>query len=204
MPPKTHLPEALPLREELDALAHRYHHLHNEIERRNPGSGVRRRIADELLHVRERFDSLLEEWVPDDALREQWRDYLHTHAAEPERPEAIDPLVFRGVNDAGSVADVRRRGDEFLLWVDGALLERVAADEDFRSKLPGATFHVDGLEFRETFAASPEAVRALADYLGEDGAHPPWDYAAELLGDGLVDAQFGVTARGRRALASIS
>jgi hypothetical protein len=202
MPPKTHLPDALPLREELEALAHRYLHLHNELERRKPGSGVRRRMNDELLRVRERFDGLLDEWVPDDELRERWRAYLHTHGAEPEEPEAIDPLVFRGVNDAGSVADIRRRGDEFLVQVDGALLERVAADEDFRSKVPGATFHVDGFEFRETFAASPEAVRALAEYLDEDGAHPPWDYAAELLGDGLVDAQFGVTPRGRRALAS--
>jgi hypothetical protein len=201
MAPKTHLPDALPLREELEALAHRYLHLHNELEGRRPGNAVRRREQDELLRVRERFDGLLEEWVQDEELRGRWREYLHTHGAEPDQPEAIDPLVFRGVNDAGSVADVRRRGDEFLVWVDGALMERVAADEDFRSKVPGATLRVDGFEFRETFTASPEAVRALADYRDGDGAHPPWAYASELLADGLVDAHFGLTPRGRRALA---
>jgi hypothetical protein len=203
MPPKTHLPDALPLREELEALAHRYLHLHNEVEQRNAGSGVRRRIEDELLRVRERFDTLLGEWVPDDELRERWREYLHTHAAEPEQPEAIDPLVFRGVNEAGSVADVRRRGDEFLVSIDGALVERVAADEDFRSPVPGARFRVDGFDFRETITASPDAVRALAEYLDDEGAHPPWDYASLLLGDGLVDAHFGLTPRGRRALAAL-
>jgi hypothetical protein len=200
---KTHLPEALPLREELEALAYRYHHVHNELEQRKPGSGVRRRLEDELLAVRERFDRVLDEWVQDDELRARWREYLHTHTAAPEQPDAIDPLVFRGENDAGSVADVRRRGDEFLLSVDGSLLERVAADEDFAARVPPATFHVDGLEFRETFTTPPEAVRALADFLDEDDVSPPWEHAPELLSDGLVDVHFGVTPRGRRALATL-
>jgi hypothetical protein len=199
--PKTHLPDSLPLREELEALAHRYHHLHNEVEQRKEGSGVRRRIEDELLDVRGRFDRLLEEWVEDEGLRERWREYLHTHTAEPEQPEGIEPLVFRGVNDAGSVAEVRRRGDEFGVYVDGALMERATADEDFGARVPPATFHVDGFEFRETFAVSADAVRALADFL-DDGDQPPWGYASELLADGLVDTHFGLTPRGRRALAT--
>jgi hypothetical protein len=198
---KTHIPDSLPLREELEALAYRYRHLHNELEQRGSGSGVRRRLEDELAQVRERFGRLVEEWVPE-GLRSRWGEYLAGHTEEPAEPGGIDPLVFRGVNDAGSVAEVRRRGpDEFLVVVDGALLERVEADADFRSTVPGTTFRVDGFEFRETITASPEAVRALADYLDDDGAHPPWDYASELLGDGLVDAHFGLTPRGRRALA---
>jgi hypothetical protein len=197
--PKTHLPDSLPLREELEALAHRYRHLHNEVEQQKPGSGVRRRIEDELLDVRERFDRILEEWVDDEALRGRWREYLHTHTPEPDQPEGIDPLVFRGVNDAGSLAEVRRRSDEFAVYVDGALMERVAADEDFAARVPPATFHVDGFDFRETFAASSEAVRALADFLDE-GDQPPWRYASELLADGLVDTHFGLTPRGRRAV----
>jgi hypothetical protein len=201
--PKTHLPDSLPLREQLEALAYRYRHLHNEVEQRKEGSGVRRRLEDELLDVRERFDRLLEEWVDDEALRARWREYLHTHTPEPEQPAGIDPLVFRGVNDAGSVAEVRRRGDEFTVSVDGALMERVNADEDFASRVSPATFHVDGFEFRETFAASAEAVRALADFLDE-GAQPPWGSASELLADGLVDTHFGLTPRGRRAVEQLA
>jgi hypothetical protein len=201
---KTHLPGTLPLREELETLAHRFRHLHNELEQRNPGSGVRRRIENELLQVRERFDRLLEEWVQDEELRDRWRAYLQAHAPEPDQPAAIDPLVFSGINDAGSVAEVRRKGDEFLVYVDGGLMERVAADEDFGSRVLGARLHVDGFEFRETFAASPAAVRALADYLGDEGAQPPWEHASELLGEGLIDVHFGLTPRGRRALATLA
>jgi hypothetical protein len=197
---KTHLPDALPLREELEALAYRYLHVHNELEQRKPGSSVRRRLEDELLTIRERFDRILEEWVQDDELRAQWREYLHTHTVEPEHPKGIDPLVFRGENDAGSVLEVRRRRDEFLLAVDGALLERVAADEDFAGRVVPASFHVDGLEFRETFTTPPDVVRALADFLEADDVSPPWEYAPALLSDGLIDAHFGVTPRGRRAL----
>jgi hypothetical protein len=193
--------EALPLHEELDALARRYHHIHNELERTGPGSSIRRELEDELLQVRERFDRVLDEWVRDDELREQWNAYLHTHAPEPEGPPGIEPVVFRGASDAGSVAEVRRRGDEFQVWVDGALLERVAAEKDFGSRLPGLTFGVDGFEFRETVAASPEAVSALARFV-EEGGRPPWEHADELLGDGLVDVNFGVTPRGHRATSS--
>lgn len=194
--------EALPLHEELDALARRYHHIHNELERRRPGSSVRREHEDELLQVRERFDRILEEWVPDDELREQWNAYLHAHAPEPEGPPGIDPVVFRGESDAGSVVEVRRRGDEFQVWVDGALLERVSAEKDFGSRLPGLTFGVDGFEFRETFAASAEALSALARFV-EEGGRPPWEQAGELLEDGLVDVHFGVTPRGHRAFSTL-
>jgi hypothetical protein len=55
-------------------------------------------------------------------------------------------------------------------------------------------------EYDEIFAASDEAVRALADFL-ERGESPPWEYASELLEDGLIDAHFDLTPRGHRALA---
>jgi len=195
--------EALPLHEELDALSRRYHHLHNEIERTRPSSSTRGDLEDELLQVRERFDRILDEWVPDDELRDQWNAYLHTHAPEPDGPRGIDPVVFRGVSDAGSVVEVRRRGDEFQVWIDGALVERVAAEKDFGSRVPGLTFSVDGFEFREKFTAPPDAVSALAGFL-EQGGRPPWEQARELLEDGLVDVHFGVTPRGHRAISTFA
>ena len=64
---------------------------------------------------------------------------------------------------------------------------------------PPLSFRVDGIEAHETFTASPEALDALDDFL-DDGKPPPWDYASELLSDGLIDTHFAVTPRGRRAL----
>ena len=105
--------------------------------------------------------------------------------------------------DAGSVVEVRGTKDEELeVHVDGALTERVAAGKDLFSVRPPLSFRVDGIEAHETFTASAEALDALADFLDHDGAPPPWDHASELLADGLIDAHFAVTPRGRRALAS--
>jgi hypothetical protein len=192
--------QSLPVREQLEALAHHYLRVHNEIARTRVDSSARRKLEQELLDVRERFDRLLEEWVDDDQLCEQWREHLHTHTPAPDEPEAVEPLLFRGENDAGSIAEVRGEGDELQVLVDGSLLERVEAKGDLASRVPGLTFHVDGFDFRETFAAPPEALRALGDFL-DDGRPPPWEHAADLFADGPVDVHFDLTARGRRALA---
>lgn len=201
---RQHEIEALPRREELDALAHYYHHLRNEHERSQPESSMRRRLEDQLLVVRERFERLLDEWVPDPELREEWRAYLRHRRPEPSGPPVIRPLVFQGRSEvAGSTVEVRRKGDELQVEVDGSLLERVAADKDLSVTTPALRFRLNGTEFDETFNASPEALRALAGFLDEGGS-PPWEYASELLADGLIDLHFDVTPRGRRALARLS
>jgi len=82
--------------------------------------------------------------------------------------------------------------------VDGSLIERVAADKDFAATEPVVTFRLNGQEFEELFNVSDEALQALADFLES----PPWEYASELLADGLVDVHFALTPRGHRALAS--
>ena len=192
----------LPRREELEALARHYHHLQNEHKRAPLESSMRRRIEERLLEVRQRFDRLLEEWVPEEELRRVWWEHLHYRAPVPSGPPAIRPLVFYGVTDAGSVLEVRGKKDEELeVRVDGALTERVVAEKDLSSVTPPLTFRVDGIEAHETFTAYPEALDALADFL-DDGKPPPWDHASELLSDGLIDAHFAMTPRGRRALAS--
>jgi hypothetical protein len=111
------IPQALPLREELEALARHYHHLQTEHQSKGPESSPRRHIEDRLLAVRERFDRLVEEWIPDEALREEWHEYLDNHRPEPSEPLAIRPLVFRGISEvSGSVAEIRGRAavDEIL------------------------------------------------------------------------------------------
>jgi hypothetical protein len=55
----------------------------------------------------------------------------------------------------------------------------------------------------EIFNASPEALQTLAEFVESDHESPPWDYAAELLADGLIDTHFALTPRARRALAAM-
>jgi hypothetical protein len=60
-------------------------------------------------------------------------------------------------------------------------------------------FRLDGAEFREQFHVPSAALRALRVFRAS-GGDPPWEYASSLLSDGLIDTNFGLTARGRRAL----
>jgi hypothetical protein len=197
------IPQTLPLREELEALARHYHHLQTEHQSKGAESSPRRHVEDRLLAVRERFDRLVEEWIPDEALREDWRAYLEHHRPEPSEPVAIRPLAFRGVSEvSGSVAEIRGRADELEVWVDGSLMERIAGERDFAVLVPPARYRLDhNTEFVETFDAAPEALGALSDFLDDEGAAPPWEHASELLAEGIIDVHFELTPRGRRALA---
>jgi hypothetical protein len=191
----------VPLREELEALVHRYHHLQNEHHRAAPESSVRRRIEDELLDVRERFDRLLEEFVSDEELHSRWRAHIDNREPAPESPGSIEPLVFAGRSGvSGSIVEIRGRPDDLRVEVDGSLVERVVAAKDFSITMPPARFRLNDNVFEEVFSASPEALDALAAFVDADGS-PPWGHASELLADGLIDTHFDLTPRGRRALA---
>ena len=193
--------ETLPLRQELETLSRHYHHLQVEHQNASPGSSVRRHLEDKLLPVRERFDRVLEEWVPEEELREAWRAYLDHHGTEPDGPPAIEPVIFRGRSKVtGSIVEIRGSGDELRVEVDGTLVERVAAEEDFASRKPVVTFRLNNQEFEEIFEVSDEALQALAEFL-DRGESPPWEHASELLANGLIDVHFALTPRGHRALA---
>jgi hypothetical protein len=196
---KVHV-ETLPRRDVLETLARRYHHLQNEHKRAGLESGVRRRIEDQLLDVRERFDRVLVEWVPDPALQQAWREHLHNRVAAPAGPPGIHPLLFRGRSEAGAIVEVRgESGDELKVEIDGSLVARIVGEKDFAADIPSFRWHFDGVEYEEVFDVSNEALDALADFL-DNGGSPPWEHAAELLADGLIDTNAGLTPRGRRAL----
>jgi hypothetical protein len=142
---------------------------------------------------------VLDEWVQDEALKEEWRDYLHHRVPEPDGPPGFEPLVFQGRTDAGSTVEIRGSNDEFGVWVDGSLQERIAAEKDLSVGKRVLHFRWDGKELEETFNASRDALRALDEFLDSDGAAPPWEDASELLADGLIDRNFDLTPRGRRA-----
>ncbi|MDX6409246.1 MAG: hypothetical protein QOE13_2317 [Gaiellaceae bacterium] len=187
----------------MSALVHHYQHLHNDLEREKPEGSTRRKLEDKLLGVRGRFDRLLEEWLPDEEVREQWREYIHGRRPEPDEPAGIEPLVFQGLTDAGSVVQIRGEADEYEVWVDGSLQERIAARKDLSVGTPDLHFRWDGKEIAETFNASQEALNALARYRADSDSSPPWEYASELLADGLIDVHFDLTPRGKRATSGL-
>jgi len=193
--------ETLPRHEELDALARHYHHLQVEHQNASPGSSVRRHLEDKLLGVRERFDRVLEEWVPGEELRQAWRAYLDHHGPEPEGPPPIEPVVFRGRSEVtGSIVEIRGRADDLRVEIDGALVERIVAEKGFAGIEPVVRFRLNENDYEEIFAASDEALQALAEFF-EQGDAPPWEHASELLADGMIDVHFALTPRGHRALA---
>jgi hypothetical protein len=194
--------ETLPLHEELDALARHYDHLQVEHQNAQAESSIRRRLEDRLLRVRERFDRVLEEWVPEEELRAAWRAYLDHHGPEPDGPAVIQPVVFRGRSEVtGSIVEIRGRADDLRVEVDGVLVERVAAGKDFAGTEGVVSYRLNGNDYNEIFAASDEAVQALAGFL-DRGESPPWEHAQELLAEGLIDVHFALTPRGHRALAN--
>jgi hypothetical protein len=189
-------------RDELEAIVREAHHLREEHRRAHAGSGARRRSRDALLEAERDFERLLGEWVTDTATRAAWRAHLYEDGPEPAEPAPELPLVFRGRSDSGSVVEVReRRGGEYAVEVDGALVERIEAELDFSSTHAPHTFALDSIVFRETFSVSRDALAALDELVAGQSPRPPWRYAAELVGDGLADRYLGLTARGRRALA---
>jgi hypothetical protein len=194
--------EAAVSRDELEAVVREAHHLREEHRRAHPGSGARRRLGDGVLEVERDFERLLGEWVTDAATRAAWRAHLYEDGPEPAEPARSLPLIFRGRSDSGSVVEVRERpGGEYAVEVDGALVERIEAKLDFSSTRAPSTFALDSSVFEETFSVPRDALAALDAFVTGRSPRPPWRYAAELVGDGLVDRYLGLTARGRRALA---
>jgi hypothetical protein len=196
--------EGLPLREELEALVRHYHHLQNEHKRAPVESAPRRHIENRLLDVRSRFDRLLEEWVPEPDLRRAWVEHLHSRAPMPDGPPGARPLVYAGVAEVtGSRLEIRgESGEELEARIDGALVERLAGQRDVATTTAPLRFRLDGVRYTEIFASPAEALQALDGFLEDELQPPPWDFARELLADGIVDTNFALTTRGRRALAS--
>jgi hypothetical protein len=187
-------------REELEAIVRHYHHVESEHERAHPEGAVRRRLELRLHDDRERFEHLLAAYVPDEDLRREWRDFLHHRGGEPSGPAPIRPVVFKGRSDAGSVIEVRSEASgELAVEVDGQLVERLPPRVVPILEGRPAVFRLDGGQFKEIFDAGPRVLEALRAFLAV-GGDPPWEHASALLADGLIDVDFALTARGRRAL----
>ena len=175
-----------------------YRHVEQEYERESPKSATRRRIAREMTKVGERFERLVVEWVLDEALRERWRRFLHGREPAPDHPELPSPPLFRGTTEAGTVIELRPRGDGYDVLADGARIDHTDApwhlDPDMRDPI-----RINEYVCQEQFLSSPEAVGALGEFVA-GRADPPWDFVGDLVQDGLIDTELSLTSRGARRL----
>jgi hypothetical protein len=152
--------------------------------------------------LEERFSRLLAGWEPDEGRRAAWQDHLHRGGAPPTPTLTGAPLVFRGIRAGGSLVEVREgAGGDLDLIVDGVRAERLSDGRPFAAA-PGGRIEIGGAPCREVFHAGDEALGALRAHVAQPQGPPPWAHARELYEDGLIDADFGLTPRGRRALAS--
>ncbi len=182
---------------ELSKVASEFHHLQAERAREGVDGSWRRRHGMRLDELEQSFETLVRRWVSDPAEQERWRQHLHRGDERPLVEEPNEPPQFLGRSEAGSTLLIRANdgGQDFL--VDG----RRAAHWPTPRPLDGPQ-NFEGSVFHEFFQASSSALEALLDYVQRRMEAPPWEHARELFDDGLIDATFGLTARGRRLQAS--
>ena len=190
-------------RDELEALVAEYRHVREAHRGARAGGHTRRHLERRLARVERRFEQLLAERVADDELRRAWLEHLHNQAARPAAPARPLPLAFRGRSAMGSVVELRGRPDGDLdVLVDGVEVERVAAEDDLAQTGPGVVFELGGASFREVYDVSAEALAAFARFVATPAAGLAAEHTRELVDDGLLDRNLGLTPRGRRALGS--
>lgn len=184
----------------LRRLGDEYRHVEQE-HLREPASrnATRNRLAEQLHELEEHFERVLAEWTTDDKLRASWRDFLRGRGPAPDEPRLTRPPLFRGRTDAGSLVELRASDDGgYDIFVDRQRSDHQSVpwhlDPDMRGRV-----QIGELSCDEEFAASPDAITALSEFVG-GRAEPPWRFAHELFEDGLVDPELGLTPRGRRCL----
>jgi len=160
------------------------------------------RSEEMLLEVRQRFDRLLAEWVPEESSGARV-GALHHPSARAVRARPDSTPFFYGVT-MRLLSRVRGKKDEELaVRVDGALTESSCREKYLSSVTPPQPliFRVDVIEAHDTVTASPEALERPSRPFLDDGNRLPCitPRAALLLS---ISAHFAMTPRGRRALAS--
>lgn len=182
----------------LRTLGDHYRHVEQEHQRQAPRSARRRRIATEMHKIQDHFERLLSEWVADEGLRARWREFLHGGAAAPRTRRLPPPPLFKGRTAAGAVIEIRPATDGYDVLVDGARADHSNVpwhlDPDMRGPV-----QIGDHACEETFDAPDSAVRALAAFRA-DHAAVPWQWARELLEDGLISSDLAITSRGKRCL----
>ena len=183
---------------QIESLVDPLRHARAEHRRAPEDTSIRRARANELAELEARLDGLLDRWVPDETDREAWRDHIRNGTPAPADDLDPAPPIFRGTNEIGSRAEFRPAEDgDYDLFIDGRLVLRLAGNLRLGT-LPGPLPLAD-MRWEETSDAPADAFAALHAYL-DAPAEAPWEWARALYADGLIDADFGLTDRGRRVL----
>jgi protein required for attachment to host cells len=186
----------------LAQLARDYHRVQQAHAREARHGATRRKIAAEMERIAHRFERVLDHWssAEDEELREVWRVHLYEGGPPPDAPTVEPPCSFKGETDAGARLEIRPASDGgYDIMLDGARIEHSALPWHLNPEAR-EPFRIGEYWCRERFDAPPEAVRALARFVATPESVPPWRWAAELFQDGLIDSEFALTPRGRRAL----
>lgn len=185
----------------LTELGRQYRHIREEHDREAPRGATRRRLEQDMNRLAERFERTLDQWVPDEDLRERWRAYLYRGAEQPDEPRFSVPPLFRGRTEAGAMLEIRPAADDgYDLLLDGALADHHEIPWHLDPEQI-APIQIGQWTCEEEFTAPDEAIAALDTFLSQPGANPPAAWTQVLLEDGLIDTEFALTPRGARALA---
>ncbi len=183
---------------ELSELVREIRHLEGERARQPDDGRWRRRQGARLAELVDRFELVVERWVPEAEDREAWRRAVHQGGAPPplELPDEPPPL-YVGRSDDGVRIDVRPSRD-------GRLVVRMGEDVLLRDptgfpEAPGA-LEIAGRAYPEIVEVSTEALEALRRWVETAREGPPWPWARTLYADGLVDEHLSLTPRGHRVL----
>jgi hypothetical protein len=178
---------------ELTKVAREFHHVQGEHAREGVAGSWRRRQRSRMEELEEKFETLVVRWVPDATEQMRWREHLYRGAEQPQASVSGSQPLFRGGSELGSTMVIRETEDEQQWIVDGNVVDR----RPLRQPVVVPVSH-NGSEFHELFEAAPEALEALLDHAERRTDEPPWAFARALYDDGLIDSNFGLTARGRR------
>lgn len=178
--------------DELREIANQFRYVQAEHEREGEPGSWRRRQGAKLARLEQKFATLLERWVPP-YQQEFWRAYLYRDGAAPE-VSLPNRLVFQGRSPSGSVLEVRERDTgERTVVVDGSLQTTLPVRHPVE-----APFSFGRSSFAEFFEVPPQAVTVLMEYVNGESSRPPWQWARVLYDQGVIDAHFRLTERGRR------
>jgi hypothetical protein len=146
-------------RGELEQVVQEYRHVHEEHRRGRPRGRTRRHLEVRLRQLRERFDRLLAEAPVSAADRRYWRNRLRGKEVAPPAPADVRPLLFRGRSDSGSELRLSATSEGTIeAVVDGAAVAVLDRADELLGTTPGFVFALDGMQFRETFGASPSCL----------------------------------------------
>ena len=185
---------------QLQELASHYRHLKNEHRREGEQGSRRRHLERQMEELKQKFETLLARWLPDQESQTIWQNYLHRGGSVPEDELGRFPPVFLGRSPLNSLVEVQEsdQGDYEVL-VDGTQVQRLPPTFSFGDS-PYRTVSLVEREWTEISRASEPALQALKHYVEFSTGETPWQWARILWADGLIDFNFGLTSRGRRLL----